>query len=353
MSNQIKNTSPEVFIIDNNQPIFHSFRDALASSGTAILKHDKVTDTALDFARSTASGLSIIPRQLECRYLYDKQGSMLFEQITQQPEYYLTRTEADILASNADRIRSITGPVTLVELGSGSSVKTGHLLRAWLACESFVRYIPVDVSENALSEACSSIANIHYGVQVIGVNSDYRDAFPIIRDASPVMTVFLGSTIGNFSSGERSLFLTDLACSLSPGDFFLLGVDLVKDDSIIEPAYNDSAGVTADFTRNLFARMNRELSSDIDLSAIEHIARYNPTNEQVEIYAHFAQKQIIHVAPLNRTFTIACGEMIHTEISRKFRLETFVPYLKGFGFELQEVFTDQQNWFALILLQRS
>jgi L-histidine N-alpha-methyltransferase len=188
---------------------------------------------------------------------------------------------------------------------------------------------------------------------VTGLNGEYQDAFPVIRELSPVMVVFLGSTIGNFEPEEESSFLSALASSLSPGDFFLLGVDLVKDSAIVESAYNDAAGVTADFTRNLFARMNRELGSGIDLLTVEHVARYDPSAEQVDIHARFTAKQAVDIGPLGKSFAIADGEMVQTEISRKYRLEEHIPYLEAFGFEAEEVFTDEQGWFALILLRRT
>lgn len=351
MLERTRRTWPEIVMVNPDQmgPII---RDALAAGTAAVLKGEAGDNPALDFARSTNAGLSMHPRRLECRFLYDAQGSALFNLITKQPEYYLTRTEANILAANACHIREITGPITLVELGSGYSVKTDHLLQAWTACEPSARYIPVDVSEDALQEACHAICNAYFSVHVIGINGDYREAFPIMREISPVMVVFLGSTIGNFETEDESRILTDLTSNLSTGDFFLLGVDLVKEQSIIEAAYNDAAGVTADFTRNLFARMNRELGSSIDLSTIEHVAHYNPSSEQVDIYARFIANQTIHVEPLGKSFNIAGGEMVQTEVSRKYRLRDYIPYLEAFGYKAEGVFADENEWFALILLRR-
>lgn len=352
MLERSKRAWPEIVVVNRDQT-GSIIRDTLAAGVTAVLKGEAGGDSAFDFARSTNAGLSTYPRRLECRYLYDAQGSALFDLITQQPEYYLTRTEAAILAANACRIRELTGPVTLMELGSGYSVKTNHLLQAWLACDPEVSYIPVDVSEAALCQACQTICNLHLTARVIGVNGEYRDAFPVIREVSPVIVVFLGSTIGNFEPGDESCFLAELSCNLSPGDFFLVGIDLVKDKAVIEPAYNDAAGVTAGFTRNLFARMNRELGSSIDLSAVEHVAYYNSSSEQVDIYARFTRGQAICVWPLAKSFEVAEGEMVETEISRKYRLGKYIPYLEGFGFETEGVFTDEQEWFALVLLKRT
>jgi L-histidine N-alpha-methyltransferase len=240
-----------------------------------------------------------------------------------------------------------------VELGSGNSVKTGVLLRAWLARESSVRYIPIDVSIRALCGACRTISGSLPAVQVIAVHADYREALPLFRQASPVMVLFIGSSIGNLGPQEMDTFFSALAFALSTKDHFLLGIDLVKEPNLIEAAYNDAAGITAKFTRNLFARMNRELKSGIDMSAVEHVANYDRSREQVEIFARFNKKQIILVEPLERSFAINEGEMIHIEISRKFRLEEFIRYAGGYGFSADGVFTDERNWFALLLLRRS
>jgi L-histidine Nalpha-methyltransferase len=306
----------------------------------------------LDFAQATVAGLAKSPRGLECRFLYDARGSALFERITRQPEYYLTWTETDLLRSHAGEIREITGPTSLVELGSGSSVKTGILLRAWLAGDSTVRYIPIDVSFKALHGASLAISGTLPGVQVIAIHSDYHEALPLFGLASPVTVLFIGSSLGNLGPQEMDAFFSELARALSPQDSFLLGIDLVKEPSLIEAAYNDRAGITAKFTRNLFARMNRELGSGIDLSVVEHVASYNPALEQVEIFARFKSRQVIRVEPLDRTFAVDAGEMIPVEISRKFRLEAFVGYAGRFGFAAEAVFTDARNWFALLLLRR-
>ncbi|GAB7026828.1 L-histidine N(alpha)-methyltransferase [Geotalea toluenoxydans] len=334
-------------------PVRKSFRKALNRSGLIIRQHSTEADQLIDFASATAAGLSSMPRRLQCRFLYDARGSELFDLITRQPEYYLTRTEAEILATKARLIRKICGATTLAELGSGNSTKTDYLLRAWLAQAQSVRYVPVDVSEAALREASRNITVSHPATQVLGINSDYRSAFPLLREISPVTVLFLGSSIGNFAGDEMSLFLRDLALSLCLDDFFLLGIDLVKERHTIEAAYNDAAGITQEFTRNLFIRMNRELGSSIDPSAVQHVAVYNEAKEQVDICARFSQRQAIHIAPLGQHVIIDEGEAINTEISRKFRLGTFLPFLEGYGFTAEEIFTDERSWFALLLLRRN
>jgi L-histidine Nalpha-methyltransferase len=332
--------------------LFGEFRKALAGTEGAVVWAKTGDQSLLDFAQATVLGLAASPRRMECRFLYDARGSVLFELITRQPEYYLTRTETAILRSHAREIREITGPTSLVELGSGSSVKTGILLQAWLAGSPTARYIPIDVSLKALRGASLAISGALPGVQVIAIHADYHEALPLLGQASPVTVLFIGSSLGNLEPHELDAFFSELAGAFCGKDSFLLGIDLVKEAGLIEAAYNDRAGVTAKFTRNLFARMNRELGSGIDLSAVEHVARYNPDLEQVEIGARFRSKQAIRVEPLGRSFTIEAGELIQVEISRKFRLDAFIGYAGRFGFAAEAVFTDERNWFALLLLRR-
>jgi L-histidine Nalpha-methyltransferase len=332
--------------------LLRDFRKALESTSGAPVCGKNNSESLRDFAQATVAGLTSSPRALQCRFLYDARGSTLFERITRQPEYYLTRTEAAILQSHAGEIRDLTGPTTLVELGSGSSVKTGFLLRAWLSREPTVRYIPIDVSIRALRGACRDLSGSLPAVQVIAVQADYLEALPLFRQTSPVMALFIGSSIGNLGPREMDDFFCSLAKALSPQDYFLLGIDLVKEPYLIEAAYNDAAGITAQFTLNLFARMNRQSKSGIDLTAIEHLANYHPGLEQVEICARFTRKQTIHVEPLGVDFQVDAGEQIQVEISRKFRLEEFIRYAGRFGFSADAVFTDEKNWFALLLLRR-
>lgn len=310
-------------------------------------------DPVKDFATSVAAGLDRRPRILESRFLYDEMGSRLYEQITVQPEYYLTRTEASILARHAVEISHLTGPSTLVEFGSGYSVKTDYLFSAYKNLNSKMCYVPIDVSESALRGAISNINRRHPEVQVIGIHGTYQDAFPVFDVTSPIMVIFLGSTIGNMNREECMIFFNTVADHLEPGDHFLLGVDLLKERELLEAAYNDAAGISDEFTRNLFARMNRELGSEIDLSGIEHVARFNGDHEQIEIHARFKEAQKIDLPMMRRTFRIEAGEKILTEISRKFNLETLVPSLEMLGLRPKKIFTDERKWFALLLLEKT
>ncbi|MGD2216021.1 MAG: L-histidine N(alpha)-methyltransferase [Gemmatimonadales bacterium] len=328
------------------------FKQAVGG-GAVLVEATGTSESVQAFARSVAAGLSDEAKWLHYRFLYDAEGSRLFEVITRQPEYYPTRVEAGILAEHADEIQRSTGPVTLVELGSGYSVKTEYLLSAYSRDGANVRYVPVDVSDSALRAASRSIAESFADVDFTGINGTYRSAFPVLRQLSPQMLIFLGSSIGNFNEAEATSFWHSVADHLPAGDFFLLGVDLVKDVDVLEAAYNDAAGVTARFTNNYFARINRELGAALDLSQIEHQATWNPVLERIEIYAHFLSDQQLRVEPLDQTFEIRSGERIMIEISRKHRLPKLQRELAAFGFHLRRVFTDEKKWFALLLLERA
>ncbi len=327
------------------------FREAVGS-GAALVEAPGTRESDLAFARSVAAGLSDKPKWLHCRFLYDAEGSRLFEEITKQPEYYPTRTEAAILAEHAHEIHALTGPRTLVELGSGYSVKTEHLLSAYSQSEERVLYVPVDVSDTALREASKAITENFTDVQVTGINGTYGSALPILRLLSPQMVIFLGSTIGNFNEAETTAFWRSVSGHLPAGDFFLLGTDLEKDPRVLEAAYSDAAGITARFTNNYFARINRELGASIDLDQIEHVAAWNPERRRMEIYGRFHTAQTINIEPLNESFEISPGEEILLEISRKFRLADLTEELAVNGFETRRTFTDERGWFALLLLKR-
>ncbi len=324
-------------------------REAL-DSGTVIVASAAERETEETFAESVVAGLSDDPKWLHCRFLYDAEGSRLFEQITEQPEYYPTRTEAAILERHARDVQAITGPVTLVELGSGYSVKTEHLLRAYSADD--LTYVPLDVSVSALRAASESVAKNFPDVNFTGIHGPYASAFPVLANLSPQMVVFLGSTLGNLNEAEFDAFWSEISDNLPSGDFFLLGVDLVKDIATLEAAYDDPAGITARFTKNYFTRMNRELGSDLDLDVIEHVAAWNPDREAIEIRAHFHEAQTIRVESMDRDFEVAAGESILMEISRKFRLERLQTELQRFGLQTRRAFTDEREWFGMLLLER-
>ncbi|MCA1764684.1 MAG: L-histidine N(alpha)-methyltransferase [Desulfobulbaceae bacterium] len=328
------------------------FNTALADRQNVVLQAAALADPGEEFARSVAKGLASSPRELECRFLYDARGSALYEKICSQPEYYPTRTEESILKKWAANISGLTGPCTLIELGSGSSVKTSHLLSAYQTQYNHVCYTPIDISSSALKDAGRAIAEQHPGVQIVGIHGTYSDSFPLIQCASPALVIFLGSTLGNFTPAEEELFWTDLSAHMRSGDYFLLGVDLLKDPHLLEAAYNDAAGVTAKFTLNYFARMNRELGAGLDLDRLSHQALFNPEKERVEIFTRFDEAQTIRIKPLQKSYAIAGGERILLEISRKFSLAGVKDTLCGYGLHPVRTYTDDRGWFGLILLEK-
>ena len=319
---------------------------------SVIVEPRHAASAVLEFAKSVALGLSDTPPWLHSRFLYDHKGSELFESICEQPEYYLTRTEASLLERNANQICQTTGPVTLIELGSGNSAKTDYLLTAYGANGSDVRYVPIDVSEAILHQAKEAIIARHETVTVTGIADTYERAFPLFKEFSPAMVLFLGSSIGNFDQRETDAFWRGLSDALSSRDYFLLGIDLVKDEHVLHAAYNDSAGVTAAFTKNLFERINRELGASIDVDQVEHVARYNAEWQRVEIYARFETEQEVYLAPLDRTIIVPAGAMVMTEICRKYSLQKMTEYARCFDFSVEQVITDKREWFGLLLLQR-
>lgn len=303
------------------------------------------------FAHSIARGLSLHPRRLSCRFLYDDHGSRLFDAITEQPEYYLTKSEAEILRTHADDIRNLAGASTLVELGAGTAAKTRHLLDAWTRGGRPATYVAVDICPSVVEDAATALRADYPTLEVHGIAASYEQALSRLAEHSPLTLAFLGSTIGNLDEPELDGFLKRAAAGLSPGDHFLIGIDLVKDPATLEAAYNDAAGVTAAFTRNLFARMNRELGTKLDLSEIEHVAYYNAREERIDIFARFRREASIELATLGRRYRVAAGEMIQTEISRKFRRDDVARRLASHGFELRQSFVDKRRHFALLLFR--
>ena len=285
--------------------------------------------------------------------MYDARGSELFEAICIQPEYYPTRTEAKILRAHAPEIAGATGPVTVIELGAGTSDKTRHLLSAYTQLDASPHYIAVDVSDSALRKARARIGRELPKVRVEAICGPYERAFSLLSDAERAMVVFLGSTLGNFNDEDLERFFSNMAVHLPTRNYLLLGVDLHKDTPKLEAAYNDAAGVTAEFTINLFARMNRELGTRIDLDTVEHQAHYNEREKQIEIYAHFTEAQQVDIAPLNETLELPAGTRVRTEISRKFTVEDLCQRLGRHGFQRRAVYSDDRNWFALVLFERA
>ena len=312
---------------------------------------DTPGDARLAFAVSVARGLESHPRTLDCSFLYDAEGSTLYEAITAQPEYYPTRTEDRILEDNAAAIRARVGGATVVELGSGSSTKTRRLLDAWTAAGP-ARYVPLDISPTAVEGACRDLSARYPDLRIEGIASTYQRGLPLVAHDEPVLLLFLGSTVGNLEPDDLSAFLHMLSEQLRPGDHLLLGADLVKDEAVLEAAYADAAGVTERFILNIFDRMNRELDAAVPTDGLEMVSYFNRDLARIEMYVRTREEVQVRVGPLDRGFRLAAGEMVLAEISRKFRVDDLSTEAARFGLSLEEVYTDDAEWFSVLLFER-
>lgn len=320
-------------------------------SPTALLvdRHLEPGATAEALREDARRGLTARPKVLPPKWFYDARGSELFEQITRLPEYYPTRVERAILAERAAEVAELTGADTLLELGSGSSEKTRLLLDALAAQGSLERYVPFDVSEPPLIAASEAVLTEYPGITVHAVVGDFEHHLDRLPGGGRRLTAFLGSTIGNLEPAERVAFLADVRAGLEPGDALLLGTDLVKDPDVLVRAYDDEAGVTAEFNRNVLHVLNRELDADFVPAAFAHVARWDPDQEWIEMRLRATRPQRVHVAGLGLTVDFSAGEEMRTEVSAKFRLERVQHELAAAGFTLRRWWTDAEGSFALSL----
>jgi L-histidine Nalpha-methyltransferase len=310
------------------------------------------SDTAAKMRRDVRAGLLAEPKELAPKYFYDEQGSQLFEQITELPEYYPTRAERAILVERAAEIVVAAGsPRTLVELGSGSAAKTRHLLSAMRDAGCLGTYVPVDISEEITHETAESLVQEYPGLAVHGLVCDFEHHLERIPDGddSGRLIAFLGGTIGNLYPAARHEFLVRLAGLLGPEDSLLLGTDLVKDHGRLEAAYDDADGVTAEFNKNVLRVLNRELGADFDLDGFEHVARYDATEARMDIRLRSLADQTIRLDELDMTVEFALGEEMRTEISSKFTRERLEDVYTEAGMEMSGWFVDPAGDYALSL----
>jgi dimethylhistidine N-methyltransferase len=296
------------------------------------------------------SGLAAPPRTLSPKWFYDERGSELFEQITALPEYYLTRAEYEILTSHAEEIADACGARTLVELGSGSSRKTRLLLDALLGAGTLERYVPVDVSSSALVAAGEALIVEYPKLRVAATVTDFEDDLVLSDDdPDPRMLAFLGSTLGNFDPGQRRKLYAEFREALRPDDSLLLGADLVKDEAVLVPAYNDSLGITAAFNKNVLSVINRELNADFHIAEFDHHADWNAAEERIEMYLRSQVQQTVKIRGLDLVVDLAAGEDVRTELSCKFRRTSLTEELAAGGFEVSRWWTDRADRFAVLL----
>jgi len=301
-------------------------------------------------AADVRAGLSSPFKELSPRYFYDERGSELFEQITELEEYYPTRCEREILETRASDICAAANrPASLIELGSGSARKTRVLLDAMKSVGCLQTYCPVDISEEITRDTAERIAAEYEGINVRGLVCDFEFDLERVPVGGPRVIALLGGTIGNFAPHQRAGFLRRIANLLDPNDRFLLGTDLVKDPAVLEAAYNDSKGVTAEFNKNVLSVLNRELDADFDISSFEHVARWDPENLWVDIRLRSQANQVVDVSALDMQVPFGAGEEMRTEISTKFTRPRLEESYAGTGLAMAHWFTDPAEDYALSL----
>ncbi len=315
-----------------------------------------------EFAEDVKLGLSAKSKYLKPKYFYDHTGSELFEDICRQPEYYLTRTEASILGTYSSTIAEMqrNDSIAIIELGSGSSLKTRILLQAFLGTkQKSIRYYPIDISHSILQNTVKMLSKEFRNISIVGLPADFLDGIDKANHlishktiSAEKIIVFLGSSIGNFEPKEAELFLKVLADKLNEDDSLLIGFDLHKDEKILNAAYNDSAGVTAKFNLNILHRINKELGGEFDSSLFEHRAFYNKDNRRMEMHLASTCKQRVYIREIDKTIDFEQGETIHTENSYKYTPKQIDGFAKRCNLKVRKHFTDRKRSFDLVVFDR-
>ncbi len=326
-------------------------------SETGASNHDELELRALaqldlqnQFRADVRAGLTADPKWLLPKYLYDELGSQLFEAICLLPEYYLTRSEEEILSRYADEIvGQLMGPITLLELGSGSATKTRNLIEALLRRQSGLQFIPIDISASALEESSRVLLQSYEGLRINALAGDYFSGLRALTDETVegrILALFLGSNIGNFDPTEALEFLRAVRGVLRPGGGLLLGADLRKDPHVLELAYDDPLGVTSAFNLNMLNRLNREFDGDFDVRGFQHVAHYNEAAGRVEIYVESLHDQVVTLRGLELTVNFRSGERVHTENSHKYDLAGLSEMAAATGFTVERTWFDEAKLFS-------
>ncbi|MEU4773704.1 L-histidine N(alpha)-methyltransferase [Micromonospora sp. NPDC023644] len=309
--------------------------------------HLEEQDLGRSLREDVRTGLTAEEKWLPPKWFYDARGSELFEEITRLPEYYPTRAERAVLAERAATIAELTGAKTLIELGSGSSEKTRLLLDAFTSRGGLGTFVPLDVSVSALRQSTAEIAADYPGLRVRGIVGDFTRHLDRLPTGGRRLVLFLGGTVGNLLPAERARFLAAMRAALEPGDWLLIGTDLVKDPAVVVPAYDDAAGVTAEFNRNVLRVVNRELGADFDPAGFDHVALWDPEREWIEM--RLRARRPMRVRVLDLTVTFAEGEELRTEVSAKFRPEGIAAELGAARFAAHDFWTDLDGLFGVTL----
>ncbi len=324
----------------------------VTTSAQPVEVHWTSQDQRAALAADVRAGLLVTPKRLPPKWLYDPRGSELFEQITELPEYYPTRTERSILAAHAADIAQLSGAVTLIELGSGSSEKTRLLIDALHEAGPLEQFVAFDVAGPTVSAALDGLAVRYPTLALAGVIGDFERHLGRLPDRPGRLVVFLGGTIGNLGPAARASFLAELADRLRPGEHLLIGADLVKDPARLVAAYDDAAGVTAAFEKNVLSVVNAALESDFDLDRFEYVARWEPEPQHIWMGLRALEAHQVHLAGLGLTVTFAANEEIETETSAKFQLAAITADLAAAGFGVAGQWTDQAGDFSVSLARR-
>lgn len=316
------------------------------SSSTSIAKQmKKDVDEGLCCSRD---------KYLRPNYFYDETGSNLYEEITQQPEYYLTRMETGLLEAMASQLPNLTQARQLVELGSGSSRKSRIILDAWAKNTQWLHYIPIDVSRTMLDATVYQLQEEYSAFQVTGLCGHYHDALKYLSPENHRLIIFLGSSMGNFSSEEQARFFRRVLALMAEDTMLLVGFDIAphikKPAAVIRAAYNDPQKVTARFNRNILNHINTVLKANFDLSAWTHRAQYNAEHQQIEMRLVSRRTQHVHIEALKKTVSFRAGESILTEISRKYHPKSLMAWFETLGFTCQRFWSDENRYFGLLLL---
>lgn len=304
------------------------------------------------FAQDVKEGLSAFPKRLSSKYFYDKEGDRIFQAIMDMPEYYLTRSEFEILERNKEELlelfKNSSGRFNLIDLGAGDGFKTKILLKHFVEQKTDFRFMPIDISHNVLKLLIDDLKEHLPDLQVNGICDDYFTALSKIQQTAERRNVvlFLGSNIGNFSEEEAKSFLKKLGENLNAGDLVLIGFDLKKDPELIRNAYNDTTGITRDFNLNLLKRINGELDGNFDLQKFQHYQMYNPQSGEARSFLVSREKQQVHVKKLDQVFEFQAWETIHVETSRKYDLATIHQYAAYAEFSNHHFFYDHRNYYV-------
>jgi L-histidine N-alpha-methyltransferase len=303
-------------------------------------------------ANDVRTGLSARPKRLPPKYFYDEHGSQLFDDICATPEYYPTRTERRLLEIHAEEIVRLCRPATIIEFGSGTAAKTEHLLEL-AASDARIDFVPIDVSEQTLATAAERLLADYRNLSIDAWVGDYDAGLEHMhRYPGPRLFLFLGGSIGNFEEAEAVAFLSRIAASMGPGDYFLLGADRVKDETVLNAAYNDAKGVTARFNLNVLRVINRELDGEFDLNHFNHDAFFNHELDRIEMHLRANRPHNVAIRALDMEIEFDRGETIMTEISRKFTGDSLRQTFKAAGLALENFYQPDNEYFALALARR-